>query len=621
MIRLLLSCAAFTFCSSAFAQLYMPRDVKQAFANGTRSADGRPGKKYWQNHGRYHISITAAPPSRTVKGTESITYFNESPDTLSSLVFRIIQNIHKPGAVRNGMASEAYLTPGVTIDGFTVNGVKVRWGNGSGTAQRVNLPQALLPKSSVQMTVDWHFDASLESGREGMIDSTTFFLAYFYPRVSVYDDYSGWDRMDFTDQQEFYNDFNDYQLTVNVPKNYIVWATGDLQNAGEVLQPEYAKRFETSLTSDAVIHVATAADLAGKKVTAQKEMNAWKWSYNNISDVALAFSDHFVWDAGSTIVDTATRRRASVQAAYNDTAADFREMVTYGKHALSWLSAKWPGVPYPFPKTTVVQGYAGMEYPMMANDETYGDPVFSRFVAEHEIAHSWFPFYMGINESRYAFMDEGWATAFEWLIGTEDLGKETANGFFKQFRVDGWVNNPSAEGDLPIITPANLLRNNAYGNNAYGKPALGYLALKDMLGDELFRKCLHGYMDRWHGKHPIPWDFFNSFNSISAQNLDWFWNSWFFTNYYPDLAATEIKTTGNAYALKVRNIGGLPVPFDVVVTYKDGTSATLHQSSMIWKANGKEALVKISSAKKIGKLYIDNGIWMDADESDNTLKP
>lgn len=621
MIRLLLSCAAFTFCSSAFAQLYMPRDVKQAFANGTRSADGRPGKKYWQNHGRYDISITAAPPSRTVKGTESITYFNESPDTLSSLVFRIIQNIHKPGAVRNGMASEAYLTPGVTIDGFTVNGVKVRWGNGSGTAQRVSLPQALLPKSSVQMTVDWHFDASLESGREGMIDSTTFFLAYFYPRVAVYDDYSGWDRMDFTDQQEFYNDFNDYQLTVNVPKNYIVWATGDLLNAKEVLQPEYAKRFETSLTSDAVIHVATAADLAGKNVTVQKEMNAWKWSYNNISDVALAFSDHFVWDAGSTIVDAATRRRASVQAAYNDTAADFREMVAYGKHALSWLSTKWPGVPYPFPKTTVVQGYAGMEYPMMANDETYGDPVFARFVAEHEIAHSWFPFYMGINESRYAFMDEGWATAFEWLIGTEDLGKETANGFFKQFRVDGWVNNPSAEGDLPIITPANLLRNNAYGNNAYGKPALGYLALKDMLGDDLFRKCLHGYMDRWHGKHPIPWDFFNSFNSVSGQNLDWFWNSWFFTNYYPDLAATEIKTTGNAYSLKVRNIGGLPVPFDVVITYKDGTSATLHQSSMVWKTNGKEALVKISSAKKISKLYIDNGIWMDADESNNTLKP
>ena len=119
------------------------------------------------------------------------------------------------------------------------------------------------------------------------------------------------------------------------------------------------------------------------------------------------------WDAASVVVDDATHRRASVQAAYNDSSADYHHMVQFGRHALDWLSHNWPGVPYPFEKTTVVQGFAGMEYPMMANDESYPDTTFSQFVAEHEIAHSYFPFYMGINESRYAFMDEGWATTFE----------------------------------------------------------------------------------------------------------------------------------------------------------------------------------------------------------------
>ena len=134
---------------------------------------------------------------------------------------------------------------------------------------------------------------------------------------------------------------------------------------------------------------------------------------------------------------------ASVQAAYNDTSADYHRMVQYGRHALDWLSHNWPGVPYPYEKTTVVQGFAGMEYPMMANDESYPDTVFSRFVAEHEIAHTYFPFYMGINETRYAFMDEGWATTFEYLVGQVDLGPEKAVSFFQQFRVAAWASDPS----------------------------------------------------------------------------------------------------------------------------------------------------------------------------------
>jgi hypothetical protein len=431
------------------------------------------------------------PPDRNIKGSEQITYINNSPDTLKNIVFRLILNIHKPGALRFGNADSDYLTSGIHIDNFSVNNTPTIWNSDHDkTWKTIKLAQPLLPHDSTHLAVDWHYQISIESGREGMIDSTTYYLAYFYPRVSVYDDYNGWDRTDFTEFQEFYNDFNDYTFTVNVPANYIVWATGNLQNANEVLQPKAAQLLQQSFTSDDIIHVATKEDLNAKNIT-QNKMNSWKWKADYVTDVAIGLSDHYNWDAGSVLVDDATHRRASVQSAYNDTTQDFHSMVSFGKHSLDWFSHNWPGVPYPYPKSTIFQGYADMEYPMMVNDNTTPDTIFSRFVAEHEIAHTYFPFYMGINETRYGFMDEGWATTLELLIGRADLGNEKAEDFYKQFRVEGWINDRSAEEDVPIITPGNMLTGQGLGNNEYGKPSLGYLAVKDLLGDDVFKNALH----------------------------------------------------------------------------------------------------------------------------------
>jgi len=623
MNRILLTCSILFLANGfSFAQsLYVSRDVQQAFKKGTRAADGRPGKNYWQNSARYDITMTVLPPDRNVKGSEQITYINNSPDTLRNLVIKLILNIHKPEALRYSDASPDYLNSGVQVDAFSINGKKSPWSepNFHFTWQGVRLPKPLVPHDSVQLSFDWHFPASLQSNREGMIDSTTYFMAYYYPRVAVYDDYNGWDRLDFTDQQEFYNDFNDYTLTVKAPKNFIVWSTGMLQNPDEVLQPAYAKKLAASMSLDTVVHVATAGDLQSKQVTAQNAINSWRWAATDISDMTFGVSDHFVWDASSVVVDNATKRRASVQAAFNDTAKDFHQMVSFGRHALDWLSHNWPGVPYPFPKTTIFQGYADMEYPMMVNDGTQEDLDFSRFVAEHEIAHTWFPFYMGINEARFGFMDEGWATTFELLIGREDLGKTRAENFYKQFRVNGWINDPAAEEDLPIITPANVLRNASYGNNAYGKASLGYLAVKDLLGDDMFRKCLHGFMDRWHGKHPIPWDFFNTFNDISGKNLNWFWTNWYFTNNYIDMKLVSASKSGTGYKVAIQNIGGYPTPIDIVVNYADGTTESFHQTPEIWKENQKETTVSITAKKKITSLTIEGGIFVDADTSNNTL--
>src|SRR5205085_4082098 len=129
-----------------------------------------------------------------------------------------------------------------------VNGEPKKWNEPQFhyTWQAVRLTKPLMPHDSVQLSFAWHYAVSLRSGREGMIDSTTYFLAYFYPRVAVYDDYNGWDRMTFNDAHEFYSDFNDYNVTVNVPRNYIVWGTGTLQQPEKLLQPVFLKRYKDS---------------------------------------------------------------------------------------------------------------------------------------------------------------------------------------------------------------------------------------------------------------------------------------------------------------------------------------------------------------------------------------
>ncbi|MEP7075482.1 MAG: M1 family metallopeptidase [Acidobacteriota bacterium] len=597
-------------------QPFMPRNVQRAFANQTRSPDGRPGKNYWQNTAKYDIKITVAPPSRTITGTEDIIYTNNSPNTLENIVFRLELNSHVPGSPREVPQTNDYLTSGVHIDEYQENGAVKKWAGNPAyqlTDQRIKLDTKLAPNQTIKLSFKWHYDMSVESGREGAIDPSTFFIAYYYPRVAVYDDTDGWDTNAFMEGHEFYNDFNDYTYQVTAPKNFIVWGTGDLLNPDEVLQPKYAKRLKDSFTSDDVTTIASADELASKSVTVQSDALTWKWKADNVSDVALAVSDHFIWDAGSVVVDKATKRRASVQAAYNIEAKDFQKMVEYAKHALDWISNNYPGIPYPYQKTTVVRGFADMEYPMMVNDSSQQDGNFTRFIVEHEILHTYFPFYMGINERRYGFMDEGWTTAFEYLIGREDLGNARATQLFQNFRVASWIKNPAADADLPIMLPGDAMQGLGFSNNEYGKGALGYLALKDLLGDAEFKRCLHEFIGRWHGKHTLPWDMFNSFNNASGKDLNWFFNNWYFSYGYIDLGIGGV--TGNEITIK--NIGGMPAPADLMVTYDDGTTETLHQTPAIWQANPKEARVILPSKKTVKSLVLAGGIWMDANEADN----
>ena len=613
--------ACFTFTQLRAQGLYIPRDVNRAYAKGTRSFNGRPGPNYWQNHGRYNIHITVLPPARTVQGSEQITYINNSPDTLKQLNMKLIMNIHRSGVTRFRSTTPDYITPGMQVDTIAVNGNPQHWDNAAnlGTNQMVGLPAPLMPHDSVKLTIAFHYQLATGEGREGVIDSTTFYIAYFYPRVAVYDDYNGWDKLEFNDRQEFYNDFNDYLLSVTVPKNYIVWATGTLQNAPQVLQPECARRLQASLSSDSVIRIVTPADNAAHNVTRQNKLNTWIWTASNITDVALGLSDHYNWDGASAVVDNANGRRAAMQSAYNDTAKDFHQAVKFGLHEFDFYSHNWPGVPYPFPKMTAFQGYASMEFPMMVNDDHIANLENAQLLQDHEVAHTYFPFYMGINETRYGYMDEGWATTFELFINQTEIGKQRALDKYRNSRIAPYITDPSSSEDLPIITPTSELVG-GYAHNAYGKASLSYLALKDLLGDDVFRKALHFYMDTWHGKHPIPWDYFNCMNTGSGQNLNWFFNNWFFTNGYIDLALKVTAGGKTGYNLVVDNIGGYAVPFDVVLTFADGSTKTFHQTPAVWKKNQKQAIIHIDTGTPPSAITLDGGIFMDADPSNNTWR-
>lgn len=620
----LLNILALLLLGSTVAQaqeLYQPRNIKKAYEKGTRSLDGKPGKNYWQNKGKYDMTITVTPESKLVEGQETIAYTNNSPDTLHEVTIRFVNNLHKPEAPRGDYVSPDFLTTGLNIKAFAVNGQSYNVDSKNwGTAEDLKLKKAIAPGQTANFTIDWSYPLSKQSGREGQLDSTTFFVAYAFPRISVYDDYNGWDKIPHTDRAEFYNDFNDYLLTVKAPKNYVVWATGDLKNPSEVLQPAFAEKLQKSYTSNEVLSIATADEMAKGIVTKQNEWNSWKFAVNNITDITFSMSSHYVWDAGSVVVDPKTNRRASVQSSYDAKAVDFSHAVVWGKQALDWFSNNWPGIPYPFSKLTAVQGFADMEYPMMVNDSSTPDLEFSQFVLNHEVAHTYFPFYMGTNETRYAHMDEGWATTLEYLIAQQQLGKEKADENYKIFRVERWISDSSTEQDQPIISLSTQVSGAGYGNNAYVKPSLAYLGLKDLFGDAAFKKYLHAYMERWNGKHPIPWDFFYTINNVSGQNLNWYWNNWFFSNNYIDLTIDYVAIKGLNYNVTLKNTGGFAIPFDVKISYEDGTTQVLHQTPAVWKANQKHYTVSFDAKKTVRNILIDGGIYTDANPADNSWK-
>ena len=601
----------------AQTSLPVPVNIQASYAKGTRSATGEPGKNYWQNHADYTIKINFEPRSRLLSGTVSIDYINNSPDTLKEVDFKLYPNLYKKGSVRNMPVLPADVGDGVRIKQLSINQQKTeekQW-TIDGTNMAVKT-MPILPKQSIHFDIAYSYTLNKTSHiRTGQVDSGAFFIAYFFPRIAVYDDIDGWNQQHYQGIQEFYNDFCHFNAEITVPGNYEVWATGNLKNAGEVLKDRFVKRLADAAKDDKITDIFTEDDLKAGNITTNKTANTWKFEADSVTDVAVAISNHYLWKSSSLVVDPASGRRTRVDAVFNQHHEDYFEVINYARKTVEAMSYQFPKWPYPYPHETVFDGLDQMEYPMMINDNPEPKAEDGIELTDHEIFHTMFPFYMGVNETKYAWMDEGWATIGEWVISSIIDPKVTDT-----FAIDGYENNAGTENDPPIITLSTLLDGAAYETNSYPKPGLGYLYVKDMLGDEVFTKALHHYISLWHGKHPMPYDFFNCMNEGSGVNLNWFWKSWFFDNGVPDLAIGDVKVSENHYTVTINKVGTKPVPVNLTVFYNDGSTYSMHQSIACWKDGNTSFTLNFTADKKVRKLVLGADFDADVNKSNNVWR-
>ena len=598
------------------AQLPIEAVFQQAYQKGTRDASGAPGSKYWQNTGNYDLKIDFNPATRLVKGTVEIQYINNSPDTLKEIWFKLYPNLYQRGNKNKARIKEADQGDGVQITAVQLNNKPKPIAELiiEGTNMHTEVAP-LAPGKTLKFKIDYHYTLNKTSHmRTGQVDEGAHFIAYFFPRVAVYDDIDGWNKIPYSGSEEFYNDFGDFKAAITVPKDFTVWATGDLLNGSEVFTKEIYKKYQSANKNDEVIDVIDSTELAQHKVTAQKPFNTFKFEAKNVVDFAFATSNHYLWKSSSLVVDPKTGRRTRVDAVFNQKHKDYNEVVDFARqtvHAMSYVFPKWP---FPYSHETVFDGLDQMEYPMMVNDNPVDNRVDAITLTDHEIFHTMFPFYMGINETKYGWMDEGWATIGEWLISPMIDPK-----IVDDYGVVPTGSSSGTKDDSPIVTLTTELKGSGSFTNSYPKPAFGYLFIKDYLGEELFTKALHHYITLWNGKHPMPHDFFNSMNTGAGKNMDWFWKRWFFEEGVTDMAIKNVAKVENGYSITIENKSKKPLPIDLTITYKDGSSSTVHHTIGVWESGEQIFVSPIQTSKQITKVVMGSSHVPDKNRSDNTF--
>ncbi|HEV8285964.1 MAG TPA: M1 family metallopeptidase [Chitinophagaceae bacterium] len=616
-IKLIFFIVALFYCLESVAQqpLPVPVNIKAAYDKGTRSMDGKPGKNYWQNVADYDFKINFNPITRLLNGSEEIAYTNNSPDTLRSIIFKLYPNLYKKGVIRNLPVLADDLTDGIQISSFMMNNTKIDSSRISIDGTNMIVTRfSILPKQTVHFSISWSYTLNKTSHiRTGEIDPGADFVAYFFPRIAVYDDIDGWNTYPYMGVQEFYNDFCHFKAAITVPNDQVVWATGNLLNAKQVLNEKIYQRLEQAEKNDDIMTLVDSTEI-NNSTNRTNPINTWLFEANDVSDFVFACSDHYIWHSTSVVVDKATGRRTRVDAVFNPKHKDYFDVIQFARKTVEAMSYIFPKWPYPYPHETVFDGLDQMEYPMMVNDNPLEDHAQSVSLTDHEIFHTMFPFYMGINETKYAWMDEGWATIGEWIISP--IIDSTIVDEYGVAAVEKLAGN---ETDLPIITPSTET-NKAYFTNSYPEPAMGYLFVKDMLGDEVFYKGLHYFIQQWHSKHPIPLDFFNCMNTGSGKNLNWFWKKWFYEDGIPDLSISKVLETGNQKQIIVESIGGKPVPIDLTITFTDGSTKKIHQSIAAWQKGNKTTTIKFTGTKKITKIELGSVHVPDSNKKNNIWK-
>jgi hypothetical protein len=299
--------------------LIKPVNISKAYQKDTRNDNGRPGPKYWQNTATYAIKINFDPKTRLIKGTVDIDYVNNSPDTLKQLMFKLYPNLYKKGVPHDNNITPDDQTDGVEISKFQINNkaIDVKKLRIAGT----NLPvrtDSILPGKTTHCSISYSYPLNKTSHtRTGQVDDGSYFVAYFFPRIAVYDDIDGWNKYPYLGSQEFYNDFCHFKAEITLPADYVVWATGTLQNPADVLNHKFVTLMDEAARRDSVTDIITEADVKAGNITATGTSHTWKFDADSVTDLVFATSNHYIWKASSLVVDPKTGRRTRVDAVFN----------------------------------------------------------------------------------------------------------------------------------------------------------------------------------------------------------------------------------------------------------------------------------------------------------------
>lgn len=597
--------------------IYLPREYQRALKNQTRSESGAPGQKYFQNSADYSIDAAFDPQTRILTGKETITYENNSPDSLKAIVLNIDHDIFKAGTNRVYEVEAEDLTRGVEITHVQVNGEEVAlvpplWQR-DGTEAILRLKKPLAPGSNLKLVLTWNLMHPLKTQiRSGTYDSLSFFIAFWFPRIAVYDDVFGWDFTQHLGSGEFYNDFGNFDVTMTLPGNYLMWSTGELQNPRELFTDITLERLKKASESSETVPVVTQKDLNENTVLKPGISKKWQFKAAQVTDFAFGISPVYLWDA--TSVKLKDGRTVMVQAVYPEKAADFKEVASIGAKTIEMMSGEITGVPYPFPVMTVFCGHGGMEFPMIVNDGPGDERPFTVFVTSHEIAHTWFPFLAGFNETRYGWLDEGLITFLPKKIEKSYFPENNPHQYMRSYTF--WAGR---EDDINMSVPSNSIANTvSYRQNVYGRAAAAFYHLGDAIGDKNFNKAIRIFLEEWSYKHPSPYDFMNTCSRVAGEDLSWYFNPWFYENGSPDLAIGKVETGPGKSSVTIVRKGNVPVPVYLRFNYMDGSFKESELSCRTWKDGSEEIVADIPEAANLKSIELGSANIPDAFPQDNS---
>ncbi len=576
-----------------FAQdLYMPLEYKKAYENNTRKKDGTVSDTYWQNRSRYDIKVTVNPETKNLKGESDIWYYNNSPDSLSEIVFHAYHNYYRPNSIKRGFfssSSDNLVDEGMVLDLVVVDDTEIDVTDreampDQGTFYSIILSEKLSPSDSINLKINWHFEIAGEGfERSGAIEPNSMFIGYWYPEIAVYDDVFGWDQIVYDAATEFYHDKSDFKVEITVPDDFLVWASSEPVNADDIYPKDIQNRLKKARNSEDPVRIVTEKDIAnGLKM----KTNTWKYEAKGFPDFSFALSNRFNWNAVSYEDEFG---KYFLHIAFDPNHPEFESVSRAQQNSLDVFHHQFPKYEFPFKYFTIFNGLngGGMEFAGMANDESYSAEEYAAWLGPditdfdinygltlHEMCHMYFPFMMGTNEKRFAWMDEGLADFAEYFIPSLFSGE-----WDKSYLGEQYV--------TPMMVPSYVAPDYS-GINSYTIGSQAYYSLYHLLGDETFSKSMKAYMDRWKGKHPIPYDFFYTFNDTSGEDLNWFWNRWFFDWGYPDISISRVSDG----KITLRNEGRKPLAVELsLIKEEDESMESVILSPEIWKDTDEHTLL------------------------------